>query len=237
MGTIGCGFGSDWHMLRYLGYHRSLLTEKVLEITGGDKISWLDHNFSTKNKPLGRDRELIGIEFIDNPKVKELWRNYWPQSGNAQNWDAVGQIYFHDKVEWLLVEAKGHLGEVVSSCAATSEKSITLIKSALAKTMEAIGIDSKSVDSWLTPYYQYANRLAVLNFFEMECIPKIPARLLFIYFFGDIREDSADCPQSTKRWKQINKEIHDWLGLPSNFIFQDRVHDLFLPVNPTSQIE
>jgi hypothetical protein len=118
MGKIGYGYGSEWHMLRYLGYHRNWLNCEILKLTGGRRISWIDHLFSRKHQPLENDRELVGVEFIDHQNVEALWQQYWPQSGQAQNWDAVGQIHFNDRVEWLLVEAKGHRGEVVSSCGA-----------------------------------------------------------------------------------------------------------------------
>lgn len=70
MGKIGCGYGSEWHLQRYLGRHRELLREEILSITGGDDIQWLDFNFSNSNEPLMRDRELKGVEFLDE-QVKE----------------------------------------------------------------------------------------------------------------------------------------------------------------------
>jgi hypothetical protein len=111
MGKIGYGYGSKWHLLRFLGYHREYFSKEVLKITGGKDISWLDFDFSKHYAHLNNDRELVGLEFIQNPKVREKWSEFWPQTGSSQNWDAVGKISYEDHEEWLLVEAKAHVGE------------------------------------------------------------------------------------------------------------------------------
>ncbi len=123
MGKIGYGYGSEWHLLRYLGYHRGCLNEQILNLIGGQQLDWLDFGYSKDNAPLKRDKELVGLEFIDNPDVQRRWYAFWPQSGSAQNWDAVGKIFVDGKEEWLLVEAKAHIKELQSSCRAKSERS------------------------------------------------------------------------------------------------------------------
>ena len=232
MGKIGFGYGSEWHLLRYLGYHRDYLTNQVLQLTGGQDITWLDFNFSKVKDATKDDKELIGLEFIDDEEVRRAWQSYWPKSGNAQNWDTVGKIHYQGETEWLLVEAKAHLGEVKSECGATNPKSIQQINASLQKTMDVCGVQSTSLNKWLGPYYQYANRLAVLNFLMQECDPAIPTRLLYIYFTGDKREDSAECPQIPDEWLPVIEEMESWLGLPEDYIFSNRVHHLFLPVRP-----
>jgi len=114
MGKIGYGYGSEWHLLRHLGYHRVYLSQKVAEVVGGRDVEWLDFGFSQENVPLRDDREFVGLEFIQDTQVQERWKSFWPQTGNAQNWDAVGKIHFGKTAEWLLVEAKGHIGEIES---------------------------------------------------------------------------------------------------------------------------
>ena len=83
MGTIGYGYGSEWHLLRYLGYHRGYLSQKVLEITNGNVIDWLDFKFSKENKPLKDDKEFLGIEFVNNEEAQNKWKEYWPQTVKA----------------------------------------------------------------------------------------------------------------------------------------------------------
>lgn len=231
MGKIGYGYGSEWHLLRHLGYHRDYLSQKVLGSVGGNALKFEDFEFSTENAPLKDDKEFIGLEFVQGEHIQEKWKSFWPQTGNVQNWDAIGQVYFDNKYEWLLVEAKGHIGEIKSTCGATNPKSKQKIYSALEKTSKAFGNQSKPIDNWLTPYYQYANRLAVLYFLLKECNPPVKARLLFIYFYGDSRID-AECPQSEQEWLPAIQSMSDWLGIDKSSELSQQVHYLFLPINP-----
>ena len=231
MGKIGYGYGSEWHLLRYLGYHREYLSQKVADVIGCHGVNWLDFSFSKENGPLRDDKEFIGLEFIHDPKVEEAWKSFWPQTGNAQNWDAVGQINFKGTTEWLLVEAKGHIGEIESKCGATNPASKRLIHSALEKTSNAFGNCRQPIENWFAPYYQYANRLAVLYLLMKECVPAVKARLLFIYFYGENRE-ACECPQNEKGWLSAIQKMTDWLGINMQSELMGSVHDLFLPVNP-----
>jgi hypothetical protein len=45
MAEMGIGYGSECHLLRYLGRHRALLDRRILEVTRADTIAWLDHPF------------------------------------------------------------------------------------------------------------------------------------------------------------------------------------------------
>ena len=231
MGKIGYGYGSEWHLLRFLGYHRDYLSKEVLNITGGKDISWLDFKFSKNAANLNNDRELVGLEFIQNPKVLKKWGEFWPQTGSSQNWDAVGKIEYGDHSEWLLVEAKAHFDEVRTSCSAKSPKSIDIIKSAMQKTLKSFCTDETPIDNWLSPYYQYANRLASLHFLMKECDPAVPAHLLFIYFYGDQRPDKA-CPQSEEELYQVIRKMDGWLRVDQSKHIHKKVHHLFLPINP-----
>jgi len=221
MGTIGHGYGSEWHLLRHLGYHRNYFSQEVLKVTGGNTIEWLDFKFSPKIVALKNDREFIGLEFIKDMQVQEKWKSFWAQHGNSQNWDAVGKIHFDNRYEWLLVEAKAHMSEIHSDCGAENLTSKQKILLALEKTSQAFGNESKPIEAWLENYYQHANRLAALHFLMNECVPSVNARLLFIYFYGENRKN-IKCPQ--------NKE--EWLGIDKFCELSKRVHDLFLPVNP-----
>ena len=231
MGKIGYGYGSEWHLLRYLGYHRNYLSQKIMDVTGGERISWLDFRFSKKYAYLNNDRELVGIEFIKDRNVIHKWKQFWPQTGTSQNWDAVGKIIYEDHEEWLLVEAKAHLNEVKSDCGATSQASKELIEVALQKTASAFCEQHPPVENWLSLYYQYANRLAVLYFLMKECNPVIPTRILFLYIYGDHRDD-ADCPQGEKDWYPIITAMKNRLVLDGNIDLNERINHLFIPVNP-----
>jgi hypothetical protein len=87
------------------------------------------------------------------------------------------------------------------------------------------------VDYWLSPYYQFANRLAVLFFLMRECEPAIPANLLFIYFTGDQRID-VECPEKEEGWQLIVKAMEKKLGIDTRSELYQRVEHLYLPVSP-----
>ena len=39
-------YGSEWHLLRYLGRHRHRLHHQIREATGGDVVDWLDYRWN-----------------------------------------------------------------------------------------------------------------------------------------------------------------------------------------------
>ena len=232
MGKIGYGYGSEWHLLRYLGYHRAYFSDLILNHIGGQSLSWCDFHFLPPNTSNKHDGEHIGLGFLENAEAEAAWRSFWPQSGNAHNWDAVGEIWVNGQREWLLVEAKAHSGEIKSSCGASSQKSLSMIRAALSQTMASFCETPVPVERWMSPYYQYANRLAMLHFLMKVCDPPIPARLLFIYFTGDRRPDAAQCPQASADWEHEITAMEHYLGIYRDSELYRRVHRVVLPVNP-----
>ena len=113
MGKMGYGYGSEFHLLRYLGYHRHQLNRAVEEQTSGHIIDWLDFAFGRDGEA---DSEWKGVDFLDSaPDVKSAWLEFWPQMGNVPNWDAVGRLESNSGIAYLLVEAKAHVEELQSS--------------------------------------------------------------------------------------------------------------------------
>jgi len=229
MGQIGYGYGSEWHLLRYLGYHRQRLQDKILSKIGGDRIKWLDFKFSNRNEPLRQDSELKGFEFLDE-RVQELWRSYWPQRGNVPNWDAVGQLLTEGKPEWLLVEAKAHVEEIRNGCGATSPVSIQKIRNALSHAMKTYSVEEVYLEKWFSTYYQFCNRLTMLHFLAEECDPPVPAHLVMIYFYGDQVPDQ-ECPQSPEKWKPVLKKQYQEIGLVTQSELLNKIHTVYLPVS------
>lgn len=85
---------------------------------------------------------------------------------------------------------------------------------------------------WLNEYYQYANRLAVLNFLTQH---EVPARLVFIYFTGDKRKDGR-CPETPEEWQETLSDQDQWLGLKADHLLAKRIHKIFLPVLGPNQV-
>ncbi len=116
---LALGYGSAWHLLRYLGYHREKLNAAV-EAAIGDSAKvtrWLDFDrcrtasrYCT-GKPV-RDAEWTRLNFIEDESLQRKYDEFWPPRGSQQNWDAVGEGLFAGDREYLLVEAKGHLDEL-----------------------------------------------------------------------------------------------------------------------------
>jgi hypothetical protein len=219
MANLGYGYGSAWHLLRYLGYHRGALNAAILNSTGGSIVSWLDFPFNCRKPML--DDEWRGLDFpgIDE-SVRTAWREFWPTSGNVQNWDAVARL---DGTEWILVEAKAHIGELISHCGASEHGGLPKIREALVATKSAMGISP--AHEWLSPFYQYANRLAALGFLLTH---GIPARLVCIYFTGDTNA-FGKCPRSEAGWRQEIRRVHEHLGLNGQSRLEHQVHHVFLP--------
>ena len=222
MGKLRVGYGSQWHLMRYLAYHRNELNRVIENATGGASISWIDFPFNPNSELL--DDEWKGVDFLpEGDLAREAWMKYWPRRG--QNWDGVGKIRFGSREEWLLVEAKAHLKEIESQCQATKGGvGLEMIEAAFRETKEAVGVDSSA--DWLKPYYQYANRLATLHFLTKS---NVRARLLFIYFLGDKRSHQ-ECPSDPAGWEPALGAMYGHLGLTEQSEIEARTHKAFLPV-------
>ena len=224
MAEMGNGYGSECHLLRYLGRHRGLFNQRVLSCVGGTKIEWLDFKFDPKNT--WPDAELAGMDFLsDGAPAKDAWRNFWPQTGRPPNWDAVGRITVEGNEEWLLVEAKANLAEIKSDCMASRDGGLGKIIDALNDTKKALGVASDR--DWLSGYYQFCNRLAVLRFLTSE---GVASRLLFIYFCGDRGDAQRVCPEDETGWAEALDAQSTHVGLPDDHLLSQRIHKLFLPV-------
>jgi hypothetical protein len=225
MAEIGVGYGSEWHLLRFLGRHRSFFNAKLCRVTGASDLKWLDYPFHS-GKPW-KDDEWTGVDFLpEGTPARYAWPDFWPQRGNPPNWDAIGQACIGGAWEWLLVEAKAHVEELTSSCQASENGGLPKIRLALDHTKRAL-VAPPNAD-WLNGYYQYANRLAVLQFLIER---DIPAHLLFIYFCGDeFPAHSFECPKDKAGWNPALSAQEQHLGLKADHPLASRVHKLFVPV-------
>jgi hypothetical protein len=224
MAEMGDGYGSECHLLRYLGRHRGALDRQILDLTGSDSIQWLDFPFDRSRT--WQDGEWKGLDFLEvGSPARVAWQTIWPQRGNPPNWDAIGKLTTKGVAQWLLVEAKANAEELQSSCKAVEEGGRPLITKTLAATKEHLGVSAER--QWLDGYYQYANRVAVLDFLR-QC--NVPARLLNIYFVGDRGDARRSCPNDIAGWNDVLVPLKAHIGLPSGHPLEDRIHELFLPV-------
>jgi hypothetical protein len=165
-----------------------------------------EYRDSTFLRVLGLD-ELAG-------ELSEFWPTHGPQ------WDALARI--GDK-RVLLVEAKAHVAEMNSTCAAGT-KSRLRIEDAMDRAKSFYGATAGS--NWLSGYYQYANRLAHVQFLRDH---GVDAHLMGVYFLGD---SEMRGPAEISTWVKAIDDCHDSLGLrvDQHWPF---IHQLFVRV-PTA---
>ncbi|HUT49161.1 MAG TPA: hypothetical protein VM325_07460 [Alphaproteobacteria bacterium] len=232
MAAIGDGYGSECHLLRYLGRHRERLDAAVIKATGAARLRWIDCPFEPSQK--WKDGRWSRLDFLpDKNKARKKWPDFLPEQDKLQHWDAVGLAEIDGAVEWILVEAKAHLGELRSDCLASAGNGLTPIREALAEIKSDLGV--REVLDWLSGYYQYCNRIAALWFLRRH---KLKARLLFIYFTGDeFPMHAFECPEDADGWSQALDERRRHVGLPADHDLSGRMHEIFLPVaGPASEV-
>ncbi|MHC9543357.1 MAG: hypothetical protein AB9903_27925 [Vulcanimicrobiota bacterium] len=95
MDHIGYGYGSEFHLLRYLGRHRNTLNEKINKVKGLEmikEISWLDFNSKDNEKDYDfevnytstprlqvklPDEEITGIGFCEAKESMYTYTSSW----------------------------------------------------------------------------------------------------------------------------------------------------------------
>lgn len=246
MGTMGYGYGSEWHLLRWMGRHQDHFDKRVAQSLRNDMalpdghdliFRWLDQDFDPE--ALFLDAEWEALDFLDpNNAAAQAWCDFWPQRGTPPNWDAVGEVRINGENEWLLVEAKANVEELRSNCGAKERGGRPLIRKRLHETRcyilgRSVGPDfapsEEDIEAWLRGYYQYANRLAVLHFLRKH---GVKARLLFIYFYGD-QHPVATCPPIEQDWSVPLEAMRNHLGIDeARNTLKPFIHKLYLPVCP-----
>jgi len=227
MGKMALGYGSEFHLLRWTGRHRNEFDKRVKTLLSVDNIYWLDFDFCNNKETL--DKELKGISFLKKEPnystVLSKWGTEWPQRGNPMNWDLVGYTIQDDIKTWILIEAKAHVGELESKSAATT-KSLIKIKKTLNKAAENSGIKVSEKNPWTKKHYQLANRIYILDLLK-RC--GIKAKLISIYFIGDLSSKSRKSPQSQGEWEVEIDKMKKYLNIENSNSID--IIDLFLEVD------
>ena len=96
--------------------------------------------------------DALGIQPL-KPKLTK----FWPASG--PRWDALAKS---STGKLFLVEAKSHITELISDFKGSNQTSIEKIIDSLNRTKKRFGVE-ESYD-WTKNFYQYANRIAHVNF-------------------------------------------------------------------------
>ena len=205
MAEMKIGYGSEYQLLRYLGHHRNYLNKEICKVIGKGEIEWLDYPNDLHRD--SRDGELKGIDCFrclpNYEYISEQWKVFWPQSGNAHNWDG---IFIKDGI-WYFVEAKANLEEANQKCMAESSNSIDKITKAFKATCASESLAKK----WqLSDCYQLANRLAFVHFCETVAVE---AKLLYISFINGYDSNPRKNVESKEKWENQWKDEYDKLEL------------------------
>lgn len=188
MAQIGYCYGSEYHLMRFLGHHRDLLDERIKKgLNESGIIRWLDFEFDDPLSSLSGDKELKGLSFLEKlnlPKdeVQSVISDYHDYKINTidnwQCWDAVFTL--NDTL--YLVEAKAHTSELSSGDDEHGGKSKEEILRFFREQLEYNPEYQLSISNiWLKKYYQFANRLATAAFLNKK---GIKTKVLYIYFIN-----------------------------------------------------
>ena len=230
MGQMGYGYGSECHLLRFMGRHRQELDAEILRQAGlSGRIDWRDFRFKEHNA--WSDQELEGLAFIPKGHPARVeWEIQWPQVGTLPNWDAIGTLIREDgTTEVLLIEAKAHLAEMTTAkgCGAKEgSRSRNMIDDFFRECQARLKITPNG--NWMGPYYQYANRIAILELLNRH---NLPSRLICIYFVGDRGFAGRNCPTDQSGWSgAVLQQDHSILDDCSDAVFKSRIHKVYLHV-------
>ena len=143
---------------------------------------------------------------------------FWPLGG--PQWDALG---LGERGEVVLVEAKAHVKELLSTPTQATGDNLKMIQAALFEAASALG--AMPGTDWSQRFYQYANRLAHAWF--LADANEVPARLVFVHFIGD---SDMDGPSSRREWEAALTVLHEALGLRGRM--PSHVVEAFIDVRP-----
>lgn len=192
---------------------------KCLDIPQSEEINWLS--------PLKKDRysEYRDKAFLDLLGAKlEAYplKDFWPKQG--PQWDALGKS---DGGKLILVEAKSHIPELMSTFKGNNQASIYKILSSLEETKKHFG--SKTDFDWSKTFYQYTNRLAHVYLLRKN---KLDAWLIDVYFVND---SEMDGPKTEDEWKGAIRLVHRCLGLRERLL-QKWIVDFFFDVASLTKV-
>lgn len=151
-----------------------------------------------------------------NPSKRQL-KDFWPRRGPV--WDALAVV----GNQYVLVEAKAHIPELISGGTGAKGDRLAQIEESLLRARGSLAPQSR-VDWARSPFFQYANRLAYLQFLRED--NELPAHLAFIYFINDA---AMSGPESVEEWKGALRLMDAGLGFTTHRL-SSFVHKLFLDV-------
>jgi hypothetical protein len=147
-------------------------------------------------------------------------KDFWPRGGPM--WDGLARA----GRQLILVEAKGHIPEIVSPRSHASEPARGRIRQSMEEAQRSLSPKSLGWVDWTGTFYQYANRVAHLHFLREH--NALPVHLVNVYF---LHADDVRGPKSVDEWKGAITVVKTYLGLGRTRMTK-YMHDVFVDVRP-----
>ena len=191
-------------------------------LPGHPAIEWLS--------PLASDdfaeyRDSSFLELLGEAALSDELSSFWPSRG--PQWDALGRSASGDLI---LLEAKAHIAEVFSPATQAGESSRAMIDRALSEAVDAVGASPRA--PWAEVFFQYANRLAHLDFLRRK--HGRPAWLVFLYIVGD---EEMGGPSRAAEWQAALDVVKYVLGLPKRHPLSPYVVDVFVSADEIASVD
>ncbi len=137
-------------------------------------------------------------------------------------WDGLGRT---DRGDLILVEAKSHIGEMVSPPSQAGAVSRRRINAALSEVRDYLGVEG-DVD-WTSRFYQYTSRLAHL--YLLRVLNDLPAWLVFVHF---VNVAEMRGPSTREEWIGAINVMRPVIGVGERHRLSKYVVDVFVDVQP-----
>ena len=214
--------GSQRWLQVAVNHRPELLDQPILQAARleGSTIQWLS---PLKGENFVEYRDGAALSALGIGDLKRSLDDFWPLRGPC--WDGLART---NDSEYFLIEAKAHIGEMVSGRSRASEGSKAKIIESLRQVQREIAPGADEVD-WSGTFYQYANRLAHLHFLRQQ--NGVKAHLVFVYFLNapDVGGPLGG-PATKDEYIGATKVIEHYLGVRNSKISR-YIHKLFVDVN------
>lgn len=155
------------------------------------------------------------------PLDRRPLHEFWPARGPM--WDGLAST---DRGQFVLVEAKAHIGEMVSPRSRAGEPARGKIAESMREVQQALAPRSVGAVDWTGTFYQYANRVAHLHFLREQ--NGADAHLVNVYFYN---APDVPSPPSPAHWEGAITVAECYLGLGRHRLSR-YMHSLFVDVAP-----
>src|SRR5215213_8973728 len=201
----GLYYARSWFMARIVPKTATKGSQKWLQVLTNSHPEVIDRAVATALRskadasiqwlsPLSSDeyaeyQDQTVFDRLDVTLPHRLLASFWPAQGPV--WDGLG---ITARGELLLLEAKSHIPELLSSAGASNPVSMDHIRDSLEETRVYLG--ANTCLDWTTPLYQYTNRVAHL--YLLRVLNRLPAFLIMIYFINDHEQRG---PTTQQEWQ------------------------------------